>query len=213
MTCRHMYITLLENGDVEYRYFRHYSRYKLHRYLIEYPAERVIIQACPDVETDNFRRTVTADGFLLLLWDKVEEGSCGPRGELRYTKVGLMQVLQESPRLLHYQEAIRIKAESSSSEDFGTFELCLHGPNRRVSAVKSRSTAVFRTDSGRATSVRTRPPPSRSRSGLLAAVEPALEKTGSEIHLTPYQLSEIVFEGSGTLAVDWVLEIDAQRPL
>jgi len=73
MVCRHMYITLHENGDVEYDYFRHHSRYKLSYYLIECPAEKVIIHGGQELETDNFCHSVTKEGYLLLSWDKRKE--------------------------------------------------------------------------------------------------------------------------------------------
>lgn len=63
MACRHLNIRLLETGDVEYDFFRHHNKMMLHRYLIEWPADKVEIIGGQCIEDHNFRISCTKEGF------------------------------------------------------------------------------------------------------------------------------------------------------
>jgi hypothetical protein len=111
------------------------------------------------------------DTSLLLEWDKIEEEKSGIVREIIYKKKGYLQLENNSDRkLFRYRENITVKPD---------FSIWLHGPYRKMSAVKSKSLATFNGVSGKV------------------------------IRLTPWELKEKVFrEERGILKVDWTIEID-----
>jgi hypothetical protein len=104
---RQLTITFQENGDVDYQFLRTSADGNLTRYLIAYPAEKVSVTGGENLCSDNFRSAITREGHVQLTWDR---GPGGKRG-IQYTKIGLLDVLQPEPLLLHYRESIRIKNE------------------------------------------------------------------------------------------------------
>lgn len=118
---------------------------------------------------------------------------------IEYEKQGFLVVLQQTPRLLGYKERIRIKATEGKS----CFHLYLHGPNRRISALKARSTAVFRAASGGYI---------HSCNAFICSGHSVCSEhkvsEGKGIYLKPVELADAKFYCGGLLDVDWVLEID-----
>lgn len=139
MSCRHLSISFKENGDVEYHYFRHHSEYKLSKYIIEYPIEKIEIIGGQEYNEDNFSISRTSNGYALLEWDKVKEDK-GARG-ISYIKKDYMKKLKlpDGSFTFRYFEEIKIKA--SKPED--RFGLWLHTPFSKISAIKKKSTANF----------------------------------------------------------------------
>lgn len=167
MACRHLNIHFTETGDVDYNFFRHHSKTMLSRYLIEWPSDQVEILGGQCLKEHNFRTSVTAEGFLLLEWDKLLESETGLGRGVKYRKKGFLQRQTNEDKLWSYREKLGIKAD---------FSLNLHSQFQPISAIKSRSSAIF-----------------RSGTGLVKA-------------FLPRDLSEAVFHESGELEVDWVLE-------
>ena len=175
MACRHLGITFHENGDVAYRFFRHHAKFLLSKYLIEYPVEKVVISGGQATFSDHYRQSVTPAGHLLVEWDRVEERETRSSRGLDYVKRDFLEQISDNPLLYRYRERIAVKPD---------FTLCLHGPRRRLSAVRARSSALFVGDSGR------------------------------EVLLQPHQLQEyVVRDEAGHLDVDWVLEVDESVPV
>ena len=170
MACRHLGITFHENGDVAYSFFRHHVKFMLSRYLIEYPAEKVVITGGQEISNHHFLQTITPVGHLLLEWDRVEESETRTGRGVTYVKKDFLERISDSPLLYRFRERIVVKPD---------FTLCLHGPRRRLSAIRRRSTATFFGESGR------------------------------NVLLQPRQLQEyVVHDEAGHLDIDWVLEID-----
>lgn len=140
MSCRHLSIIFRENGDVEYNYFRHHSEYKLYKYIIEYPFEQINIIGGKDYNKDNLKYKRMSNGYALLEWDKVKENGVG-RG-ISYIKKDYLKKLQQPDGSLTfgYIENIKIKALMPGD----TFCLWLHFPDAKISAIKKKSTAVFK---------------------------------------------------------------------
>lgn len=139
MACRHLTIHFLDSGDVRYSFFKHHSEIMLHRYLIEWPAACVEILGGPCLEDHNFRRSVTANGFLLLEWDRIPEVETGLGRGVDYVKKGYLARPLNEPELWSYREQFNIKPD---------FALWLHSPWERINAIQQRSTAQFRSIGG-----------------------------------------------------------------
>jgi hypothetical protein len=139
MSCRHLNISFKENGDVEYHYFRHHSEYKLSKYIIEYPIEKIQIIGGQEYDEDNFTISRMSNGHALLEWDKVKKDN-GARG-INYIKKDYMKKLKlpDGSFTFRYFEEIKIKASKPND----TFSLWLHTPFSKMSAIKNKSTAVF----------------------------------------------------------------------
>ncbi|WP_146134517.1 hypothetical protein [Aphanothece minutissima] len=163
----------------------------LSRYLVEHPADKVSITGGQELTNHGYRHSVTPEGFLLLEWDRIREDETRLGRGINYVKHGRMERIQGSPALWRYTEQFKIKWLAPSD----TFELRLHQPNDRISAVKTMSRAEFVMDShGRVATQGYR------RKGWRTGYP------GYAMALTPAQLSGVVFHGSGTLQVNWVLE-------
>lgn len=140
MACRHLNIIFLENGDIEYHFFKHHSEYKLYKYEIDYPFENVEIIGGQDFNIDNFKTIKTNNGLTLLTWDKLKESINGARG-INYLKKNYLQKIEYGNRNYSYKyiEKIQIKVP----EPGDSFVLYLHGINRSISAIKRKSRARF----------------------------------------------------------------------
>lgn len=167
MTCRHLNIDFLENGDVEYHFFRHHSEYTLYRYEIDWPANQVHINGGQCLNEHNFRRSTLSNGHLLLEWDKIPEKETQLGRGINYIKQHFLKPVPAEPHLWQYQEDITIKPD---------FWFYLHSPNKRINAIKNRSTATFVSTSGQILSYK------------------------------PRELTERRFRTAGILKIRWVLE-------
>jgi len=203
---RQLTITFQENGDVAYQFFRSSADGNLTRYLIAYPAERVSVSGGENLTCDNFRSSITREGHVLLTW---ERGPGGKRG-IHYNKIGFLESIQPEPRLLHYQESIRIKNERQPAGRDGqpnVFLLKVHDRNQRLSAVESRSQAVFHcTSRGTIHTCQALLRHSHGTSRLVCSEHPV--EVGERIRLRPTELVGAQFICAGVLSIDWILEID-----
>lgn len=130
---RKLIIDFARNGDVDYVFERHSGAKPLSSYVVEYPADRVLIRAGFNVDLERVRRETTSEGYLRLRWD--DPGTQDwDRQELQYTKQGMLESLRLHPPLWRYTERIRVKAPLG---------LWLGGPGGVLSAVKGRSSACF----------------------------------------------------------------------
>lgn len=149
------------NRSVEYRFER--SDRSLVTYTIEHPAEKVEL-VFADV---GYEVSITPQGWLRLTW---RDNRASGWSRVHYRKrEKLAPIVCEGKELLSYNENITIKAETH-------FGLWLGSPFGPLSAVRGRSSAIFK-------SVK-----------------------GAVSHFEPRQLAEFVFRSSGTLQVSWVLE-------
>lgn len=136
--CRHLDVTLYDNGDVGYCFYRHnFTGWR--RYLIEYPTESVLLANEAELMASGATVSRTAEGWVALNWP---EGRPGPPDlPIRYEKRGLLKAVLDHRRRHRwkYDEVFRIKAGGAV-----VFYLQLHGPDRRLSAVARSSSAWFR---------------------------------------------------------------------
>ncbi|MFZ4593915.1 MAG: hypothetical protein ACOYOF_06640 [Verrucomicrobiaceae bacterium] len=164
----------------------------LSRYLVEHPADKVSVTGGQELTNHGYRHSVTPEGYLLLEWDRIREEETRLGRGLNNVKHGRMERIQGHPPLWRYTEQFKIKWVAPGD----TFELRLHQPNDRISAVKAMSRAEFGMNSH----------------GRLVTQEYRKNKwhkgcPGFAMAMTPAQLSGAVFHCSGTLQVDWVLEL------
>ncbi len=205
---RQLTIQFQENGDVDYQFLRSSADGNLARYLIAYPAEKVSVRGGENLTSDNFRSSITRQGHVLLTW---ERGPGGKRG-IHYSKIGFLEAIQQDPPLLHYQESIRIKNERRlairiDNDQPNVFLLKVHDRNQRLSAVESRSSAVFHCSSGG--TIHTCQAFLRHSHGVARLI--CSEHTvaaGQSIHLRPTELVGAQFICAGVLSIDWILEVE-----
>ncbi len=82
--------------------------------MIEYPADLIDLSQGNNVETSDFRKEITNEGFLRLLWKKSDETLLTKNArEIEYIKIAFLKVIHQKPSLLRYQEKIRIKAKKT----------------------------------------------------------------------------------------------------
>lgn len=139
MSCRHLNINFKENGDVEYHFFRHHSEYKLYKYIIEYPFDKIEIIGGQDYNHDNFKIFKMSNGYALLAWDKVKENNSA-RG-INYLKRDYLKKMQHSNGSFTFRYIDEINIKASKTGD--TFSLWLHTPFSNISAIKEKSMAIF----------------------------------------------------------------------
>ena len=199
---RELQVHFLENGNVRYRFCRRGFPHRISTYSIDYPTDKIILHEGENVHTADFRQSARTTNQLVLEWDKTPETQwTKDQRVIDYEKVGFLNIISPGPLSLAYRERLSIKASEDSC-----FHLFLHGRDRRISALKAQSQAIFL---------------SASRgyihccnafvySGRYVCWE---ESFGAsvKVHLRPTQLADAKFHASGILQVEWVLEIDESK--
>jgi hypothetical protein len=189
---RELKIFFSEDCSVNYSFHR--SGSPLKSYLIEYPHEKVLLSETEIIKPNNFRKTITPEGFLQLNWDPVSETDQSSEiKKICYEKKGFLSIIQENPLLLQYKETLRIKSG---------LHLYLHDRHHYISALKKRSKAVFTS----ATTGYVHSCCSLLYSGRGGCYEEQV-KPSDRLYLLPTVLADAQFHCSGTLVIDWILEV------
>jgi hypothetical protein len=199
---RSLIIEFEQNGDVKYTFNRDPG---FKEYTIEYPADQVEIQNENELDNWNYQKSITDQGYLKLISQVTEKG----RTSIRYTKRKYLSAIQDCPPLYKYNEIFKIKNEKQSSFPVSSFLFTLHGRNRRISAIKSRSNATFLATSDG--SIHTCQAFYRhTHGGMMWHYDCAHHEVqyGTKTNLEPTELDNCVFCCQGILTIDWVLEID-----
>ena len=130
MLCRHLHITLYDNGDVGYDFYRHGAK-KWSRYRIDYPSDRVRLLDQEQLMASGARLSNSPTHVQL---DWPEGGD--PDQSIRYEKTSMMQSLGRG--YWRYRDEISVKGG-----DGVVFSLQLHGIGLRLSAVHRQSHATM----------------------------------------------------------------------
>jgi len=197
-----MKITFIENLNVKYTFWRHGFSNLISRYEINYSPKYLILHEGKNVYTPDLKIDNSQENRLILKWDVVPESGDQSIRKITYEKVKMLVPLLDQPNRLHFLENIEIKATS------GWYNLSLHDRNKRITAVKALSVAIF----------------SPTTSGYIHCCHCSIRKgmldcwehqciPGETIYLKPTELADARFHVSGNLFVDWTLEIDPNNPI
>jgi len=190
MSYRELKITLDEDGSV----ICLFRRYGFAWGVLEYLVMRLLRIILP-----FGKRNITSLGCMRLTWRKHSENpTLGDGRILAFESRGRMRPLSEAPPLWKYSQRIRIKGSRNDH-----YRLRLQGHNRRVSAVKASSSAVFRSYSrGHIHCCG-----ALLRNGSYECTEHRV-RPGSTVQLRPTELADARFHCYGVLRIKWTLEID-----
>lgn|GEM_PF-3436231 len=197
MPYRELKILFQENNSIIYQFHRRGFSHEVSEYLIEWPSDKVILLDGQNVFAPDMKNSINDNGHLCLSWKKRPVSSQQSQERtIEYTKQDLLMPINIEPRLWRYSERIKIKGN-----DDCYFRLHLHGHRKRLSAVKASSRAVFRAKSeGYIHSCG-----AFKRNG---GCSDHRVKPGSLVKLLPTELADTRFHCSGSLFINWVIEID-----
>lgn len=202
---RWLSIEFLENCNVKYSFYRHPD---FKEYTIDFQSEMVEINNENELKIWGYEKSITNNGNI-----KYARGSDEViNSMIVYTKLNFLKKLQSDTPYYEYHEKIKIKHNPQHYPTDSCFVINIHDRNRRMSAVKNKSKAIFFAQSdGYFHSCHAFYRHSHKDNGWHTVCSEHKIKSGEKINLLPTELANAQFYCQGILTVDWLIEIDESR--